>query len=116
MNFHFKQALEYLKTPEGKAESILRGVIDSLKSICVNQIVSFHFFSYSTEVERINTPYITTICFSYKNTIDMLFQTYRSIPVDTEEANIILKIIETHLTEEGYNCVPENNGFLVTLI
>ena len=115
MNFHFKQALEYLKTPEGKAESILRGIVDSLKSRCINEITSFHFFPYSTEIERINTPSITTVCFSYTNNKGIRYQTFRSKTFDIDESNTILKIIEKHLTEEGYECIPDKNGFTVTL-
>ena len=115
MNFHFKQAFDYLKTPEGKAEWVLRKVIDTLNPNCINEIVCFRFFTYSTVMETINTPDSTTVCFSCKNTRDVWYQTFRSKTLNMEEAISILKIIEKHLTEEGYKCIPDEKGFTVSL-
>jgi len=108
MKFHFKQALEeakYLQTPEGKAETFLRSIIDTIKtSSCVNCIDAISLKLYGEGKDK--KP------FGYK--LYSSYRTYsRSIPLtinlcssdlicDFHEIDLIYEIIQNKLREECF--------------
>ena len=108
MNFHFKQALEeakYLQTPEGKAETFLRSVINTIKtSSCVNCIDSISFQLYSEGNDKKPIGYKLFCCYhSYFQSIPSLTIRlyYSDLICDFHEIDLIYEIIQNKLREEG---------------
>ena len=111
MEFNFKKALEYAQTPEGKAEFVLRKIVDT---IGINEIQSLRFHTFSTIVETRNISASTNLCVSFKNAIGVWHQVLR-FRIDKKDAISILKRIEEKLTKEGLSCIHEETGFKIDL-
>ena len=101
MHFNFKQSLEYSRTPEGKAEDFLKGILDVIKHMQPFDKLSFHLASALTS--KHSPPYSIYAVAKNGNII------YTFDPIyDYNEAILIFNAVESKLQSDGFDIHSEN--------
>jgi len=109
MSFHFKQALEYLQTPDGKVEDFLRSTINAIKNNHINlytDIDEFHFILCEYLAEDRTWFYEVMVQYPDKKRDGNLEILYSCRLLSLGNALPLINGIENQLKSEGFNCEP----------
>lgn len=101
MKFNFKEALEYARTPEGKAEYFLKETLKVIKKMSPFDELTFKLTSAMSSKQA--APYSI---FSIAQNGNILYKLH---PIqDYDEAIAIFYAIESQLEREGFSLEPSN--------